>query len=69
MQKTYKVEDVFEKVPGDDENVNFKIPPEIAKELDLKPGDPMKIEIGDQGTLLIKKINVEEEIKAKKEAL
>mgnify|MGYP003662134697 CR=1 FL=1 len=52
---TYKAEDIFEEIPTDLENVMMKIPPEIADEIGLKPGDSVKILWGDQGTIIIEK--------------
>lgn len=51
----FKVEDIFTDIPGDDKNMNMKIPDEIMEAQGWKPGDVMKIEIGDQGTLIISK--------------
>ena len=60
-QKTYtfKVEDIFEDIPDDPNNVNMTIPPEVCEAAGLKPGDPVKILLGDQGTLIIEKLNKE----------
>ena len=53
---TFKVEDIFEDIPNDLENINMNIPEEIAEAAGLKPGDPIKILWGDQGTIIIEKI-------------
>ena len=53
---TYKAEDIFEDIPDDPENVNMNIPPEIAKEIGLVPGDAIKVLWGDQGTIIIEKL-------------
>jgi antitoxin component of MazEF toxin-antitoxin module len=57
-QKTfeYKVEDIFEDIPGDSQNVNFTIPPEIMEAQGWKEGDNLKISWGDQGTVIIEKV-------------
>lgn len=55
-QWVYKVEDIFEDIPDDPKNVNMNIPEEIANAIGLKPGDPIKILWGDQGTIIIEKI-------------
>lgn len=55
-QWVYKVEDIFEDIPNDPKNVNMNIPQEIADTIGLKPGDPIKILWGDQGTIIIEKI-------------
>ena len=56
----FKAEDIFEDIPEDPDNVNMKIPDEIAEKAGLKPGDPIKILWGDQGTIIIEKIKEEE---------
>lgn len=53
---TYKVEDIFEEIPETPEDVLMKIPEEVCKEVGLEPGDNIKILLGDQGTLIIEKI-------------
>ena len=53
---TYKVEDIFEDIPNDKENVIMNLPPEVMKEAGIKPGDSVKILLGDQGSLIIEKI-------------
>ena len=53
---TYKVEDIFEDIPDDKENVIMNLPPEVMEEAGIKPGDKVKISIGDQGSLIIEKI-------------
>ena len=62
-QQTYifKQEDIFQDIPGDDENVNFIIPPEITEAQGWVIGDPLKIEWGDQGTIRITKIEAIDE--------
>lgn len=57
---TFKVEDIFEDIPDDPENVNMKIPEEIANAIGLVPGDTVKVLWGDQGTIIIEKIKEEE---------
>lgn len=53
---TFKVEDIFEDIPNDPENVNMKIPEEVAEKAGFKPGDKIKVLWGDQGTVIIEKI-------------
>jgi AbrB family looped-hinge helix DNA binding protein len=48
---TYNVEDIFEDIPGDPDNVLMKIPPEITEKLGLKEGD--KVEVKQEGESLI----------------
>ena len=55
-QWTFKVEDIFEDIPDDPENVTMTIPEEIRDQIGLKPGDTIKILIGDLGTLIIEKV-------------
>ena len=55
-QYTYKVEDIFEDIPNDVENVLMNLPPEVMDGAGLKPGDDIKISIGDQGSIIIEKI-------------
>jgi|TARA_B110000503_G_scaffold93997_1_gene141723 hypothetical protein len=57
----FKQEDIFQDIPGDDENVNFTIPPEIMEAQGWVIGDPLKIEWGDQGTIRITKIEAIDE--------
>jgi frataxin-like iron-binding protein CyaY len=57
---TYKVEDIFEDIPNDLENVLMNIPPEVSDKMGLVPGDVIKIEVGDQGTIIITKVENKE---------
>lgn len=57
----YKAEEIFEDIPDDPENVNMKIPEEIAKEMGLEPGDTVRVLWGDKGTVIIEKVTKEEE--------
>ena len=41
---------------GDPKNINMTIPEPIRDEIGLKEGDTIKVSIGDQGTLIIEKI-------------
>lgn len=58
--KTFKVEEIFEDIDGDPENVLMNIPPEIAEEMNWNPGDTLKILLGDQGTIIIEKVEEKE---------
>jgi formylmethanofuran dehydrogenase subunit D len=53
---TFKVEDIFEDIEGDEENVLMNIPPEIMEAQGWKEGDNLKIEWGDQGSIVISKV-------------
>lgn len=55
----YSAEEIFEDIPDDPENVNMKIPEEIAEEVGIKPGDTVRILWGDQGTIIIEKVKEE----------
>jgi bifunctional DNA-binding transcriptional regulator/antitoxin component of YhaV-PrlF toxin-antitoxin module len=52
----YKVEDIFEDIPDDPENVLMNLPQEVMDEVGISPGDTVKILLGDQGSLIIEKI-------------
>lgn len=56
----YSAEEIFEDIPDDPDNVNMKIPDEIAKEVGLEPGDTVRVLWGDQGTVIIEKVAEEE---------
>jgi hypothetical protein len=56
---TYKVEDIFEDIPNDPKNVLMNLPQEVMDDAGIKPGDTIKVSLGDQGTLLIEKIKKE----------
>ena len=51
---TFKQEDIFQEIPGDPQNLNFTIPPEI---MEAQGGDPLKISWGDQGSIVITKLD------------
>ena len=52
---TYKVEDIFEDIEGDPENVNMNIPPEISERMGWTEGDILKITVEDGQISIIKK--------------
>ena len=56
----YKVEEIFHDIPGDPDNVNMTIPPEIMESQGWKEGDTIKVEVGDQGTIIITKVDKQE---------
>jgi hypothetical protein len=56
----YKVEDIFHDIPGDDKMMNMTIPPEIMEAQGWKEGDKLKIEWGDQGSIIITKLDTDE---------
>jgi hypothetical protein len=53
-RKIYYVEELFQDIPDDPDNVLFTIPPEILKESNLVPGDNINIIVED-GCMIIKK--------------
>lgn len=52
---TYKVEDVFQDIEGDDENVLMNIPPEVSERMGWEPGDVLKITVEDGQISITKK--------------
>ena len=52
----YKVEDIFEDIPNDPENILMNLPQEVMDEVGIGPGDTVKILLGDQGSLIIEKV-------------
>lgn len=59
VNKTYKVEDIFEDIEGDEENVLMNIPPEIAEQMGWEPGDVLKIKV-EEGSIVIEKVKDEQ---------
>jgi len=53
---TFKAEEIFEEIPKDPKNVVMKIPDEVAQTVGIKPGDKIKVLVGDQGTIKIEKV-------------
>ena len=53
-QKTFLVEEIFEDIPGDPDNVLFKIPPEICEAQGWREGDTLNIVV-ENGALIITK--------------
>jgi len=51
----YNADDIFHDIEGDEENVLMTIPPEILETQGWKEGDNLKIEWGDQGSIVITK--------------
>jgi len=52
---TYKVEDIFEDIEGDDKNVLMNIPPEVSERMGWVPGDVLKITVEDGQISISKK--------------
>lgn len=55
---TYKVEDIFEDIEGDDKNVLMNIPPEIQEKMGWVEGDILKINI-EEGVITLTKVEKE----------
>lgn len=55
MSKTYLVEELFEDVEGDPDNVIFNIPPEICESQGWKEGDTIKFRV-ENGSLFLEKV-------------
>ncbi len=55
--RTYKYEDIFKDIPDDPENVIMNLPDEIIEEMKLKEGDKLKFDVGDKGTIIIRKVS------------
>ena len=55
----YEQEEIFQDIENVPDNVNMTIPPEVADSIGLKPGDPIKISVGDKGTIIIEKLQKE----------
>lgn len=56
---TFKAEDIFEDIPGDKNNVKMNIPEEIMEAQGWKEGDNLRILWGDQGTIIIEKVDLD----------
>jgi antitoxin component of MazEF toxin-antitoxin module len=54
--RTYPVDEIFQDIEKDKNNVLMKIPPEIAEEMGWVPGDVLKIEILNDGGVSISKV-------------
>lgn len=57
---TYKVEDVFEDIEGDDKNVLMNIPPEVSERMGWTEGDVLKITVEDGVISIEKKVDTED---------
>jgi hypothetical protein len=53
---TYTVEELFEDIPGDPDNVIMKLPPEICEAQGWKEGDTINIKVED-GAMVLSKVN------------
>lgn len=57
MKTTYTVEELFEDIEGDPENIIMKLPPEICEAQGWVEGDTINIEVKD-GAMILSKVNV-----------
>ena len=57
---TFKAEDIFQDIEGDPENVLMTIPPEIMEKMGWKEGDNIRVLMGDQGSVIIEKVDEKE---------
>jgi len=57
---TYKVEDIFEDIEGDDKNVLMNIPPEVSERMGWEPGDVLKITVENGVISIAKKVDTED---------
>lgn len=52
----YKAEDIFQDIEGDPDHVTMTIPEEVLKAKGWGEGTRIKVEVGDQGTLVITEV-------------
>ena len=55
VNREYKVEEIFEDIEDDPENVLMNIPPEISEQMGWQTGDKLKINI-ERGVISITKV-------------
>ena len=53
---TYTVDELFEDIPGDPDNVIMKLPTEVCEQQGWKEGDTINIEVKD-GAMILSKVN------------
>lgn len=53
---TYTVNELFEDIPGDSENVIMKLPPEICEAQGWVEGDTINITV-ENGAMVLSKVN------------
>lgn len=51
----YKVEDIFEDIEDDPDNILMNIPPEICEQMGWQPGDTLSIQT-ERGVMTITKV-------------
>lgn len=52
--KTWKIEEIFQDIEGDPDNVNMVIPSEVVEYLELNEGDQIQIKVTESGMILSK---------------
>ena len=57
MKTTYTVEELFEDIEGDPDNVIMNLPPEICEAQGWVEGDTISIKVED-GAMVLSKVNV-----------
>lgn len=55
VNREYKVEEIFEDIKDDPDNVLMNIPPEISEQMGWNPGDTLKINV-EKGVISITKV-------------
>ena len=60
MTNTYKYEEIFSDIEGDDKNVLLTIPPEICEKAGFKIGDKLNMKIEDGKLVLSKSVKIYE---------
>ncbi len=56
-KKIFRAKDIFIPDPDNPDSKILKIPQEFLAQTDWQEGDTMKVSIGDQGTIILEKIN------------
>jgi hypothetical protein len=51
----YNIDEIFESIEGDDENMLLKLPPEIWEQADIEVGDTVSVQ-QEGNSLVIKKV-------------
>lgn len=57
VQYICDAKEVFTPDPDNPEQTILTIPPEVLAKSDFREGDEVKVSIGDQGTIILTKIN------------
>lgn len=55
MKKTFDISEISGSWDDVKDN-NFVLPKQISDEMGLEPGDPLKVYLGDEGTVIIEKL-------------